>query len=33
MPITREVCRVLFRGKSPARAVADLMLRRARSES
>lgn len=32
MPITREVYRVLFEGKSPRQAVAELMKREARSE-
>jgi glycerol-3-phosphate dehydrogenase (NAD(P)+) len=33
MPITEEVFRVLFRGKSPARAVRDLMVRGRKAES
>ena len=33
MPITREVYRILFEGKSPRRAVADLMTRELRSET
>lgn len=32
MPITREVHRVLFRGKDPKKALADLMLRATRDE-
>ncbi len=32
MPIVREVCAVLFEGKAPARAVADLMERAAKDE-
>jgi len=32
MPITREVYQLLFEGKSPKRAVADLMMRAGRSE-
>lgn len=32
MPITREVCAVLFEEKAPLRAVSDLMMRDARAE-
>ncbi len=32
MPISREVYRILYRGKSPRKAVSDLMARRLRSE-
>ena len=32
MPIVREVYRVLYRGKSPAKAVRDLMTRSAKAE-
>jgi glycerol-3-phosphate dehydrogenase len=32
MPIVREVCRVVFEGKPPQRAVADLMERAAKEE-
>jgi glycerol-3-phosphate dehydrogenase len=33
MPITEECYRVLYRGKDPRRAVADLMTRRAKDEA
>jgi len=33
MPIVREVCAVLFEGKSPQQAVADLMVRAAKDET
>jgi glycerol-3-phosphate dehydrogenase (NAD(P)+) len=33
MPITREVCAVLFEGRAPAEAVAQLLGRDPRSES
>jgi glycerol-3-phosphate dehydrogenase (NAD(P)+) len=32
MPITQEIYRVLFEGKSPRRAVYDLMTREAKFE-
>ena len=33
MPIVREVCAVLFEGKSPQQAVTDLMVRAAKDET